>query len=288
MQRLFKKFKSRFVASQDGVALLWALITIAVLLGITGSMAGLIVKESQMSTGIDSSIGAYAAAESGIEHADYLINTSRYQCTTSTDISSPQQLYPETLIPIDTNLNYTLAIEGADTNTANDSLTAVPQNRSCDDYIVTSTGKSGNTTRKIEKKLDITGAEDPFVRTYYDPNPGLDSNSEHSISWLDSAPSVAPNIAVPVDSSYTQLFRVEPGILTNQFFALGFAESENDPTKTGTAADKLMFVQKASGKVGIFVGNKNESAYTSILGNEIDNPFTDSSSPYYFEISYVK
>lgn len=50
-----------------GVALLWALVVILVLLVIAGSLSGLVIKELRMSLNIDQSEQAYAAARSGIE-----------------------------------------------------------------------------------------------------------------------------------------------------------------------------------------------------------------------------
>lgn len=55
------------MSKQKGVALLWALLLTTVLLIITGTMVGTIIKESQMSINIEDSTQAYANAKTGID-----------------------------------------------------------------------------------------------------------------------------------------------------------------------------------------------------------------------------
>lgn len=140
-----KFFRCKYFQSEKGVALLWALVTITLLLAITGSMAGLIIKESQMSTSIDGSIRAYAAAESGIEHGEYLINT-----TSCASLTNPLE---KTIEP---NLTYTIAF--SDINCSSP-------------YTITLTtvGKSGSIKRSIEKVIRPVSRSEVLYTT----DPGL-------------------------------------------------------------------------------------------------------------------
>lgn len=55
------------MTEKKGIALLWALVIIGVLLFIAGSLSGLIIKELRMTSGYSFSEQAYSAARSGIE-----------------------------------------------------------------------------------------------------------------------------------------------------------------------------------------------------------------------------
>jgi len=53
--------------TKRGVALIWTLLTISILLFVTSTMANYIIRESQMSVRLEDSTRAYALAQSGIE-----------------------------------------------------------------------------------------------------------------------------------------------------------------------------------------------------------------------------
>ena len=63
------------IETKSGVALIWTLITITILLIVSSTMANYIIRESQMSVRIEDSTQAYAIAQSGIEWAkEYVAN----------------------------------------------------------------------------------------------------------------------------------------------------------------------------------------------------------------------
>lgn len=255
MQNIIKQFRARMTSSQEGVALLYALITIAVLLSITGSMAGLIVKESQMSSGVDSSVSAYAAAESGIEHASYLTEQSSLPANPCLE-GSVSYCY---LDASNTALTYQMTFSPSATG-----------------FDISSTGKAGNTTRKIEKDIDRSANAQPFLNTY-DNDPGLvdvSGGKEHAISWLDDDGSTTTsggrqNIKIPVDGSYTQAFVVNITDIS-QTFSIGLSDG---------GIGKIMFNSNgATGANGISLSDGVNLAQGDAL-------ITGS---YYIEIKYVK
>lgn len=260
---MFKSSKKIF-NNKKGVALLYALITISVLLVITGSMAGLIIKETKMSTSVDISTKAYAAAESGIAHGDFLLATPDTGDENVVIALGEGGITKEIDGP---DLTYTLSIsvDGAD----------------ADSHIITSTGKSGNSARRIEKKVNSSDSAQPFIRAYKD-NPDLISDSaltysEHSIKWLDEEPGVAPNIKMPVDSSYKQLFKLETGAILGDF-AIGLTEDEFN--FSGDTSDKIMLVQKGE-NIALFSGNRTEMDYPNL---EDEGITLDPNTEYYIEL----
>jgi|GEM_PF-3812132 len=56
-----------YSTTKRGVALIWTLLTISILLFVTSTMANFIIRESQMSVRVEDSTKAYALAQSGIE-----------------------------------------------------------------------------------------------------------------------------------------------------------------------------------------------------------------------------
>lgn len=189
------------IKGQRGVALLWSLVTIAVLLAIAGSMAGLIIRESQMSSGIDASVRAYAAAESGIEHGSYLASTG------SGDISD-RQFWIE-----DNILGYKLTVD--------------KDNPTEGSYLIISTGKSGNTTRKIEKTIDRGMLSQPSVLSYFSNPPTITSSSLH---FYHDFSKFSPQ-KDPISGSYVQSFEIQTSsaytIPPGKAFAIGLINNDN-------------------------------------------------------------
>lgn len=173
-------FNLRSIKNERGVALLWALVTITVLLSITGSMAGLMIKEIQMSTSIDSSLRAYSAAESGIEHAKELIKAQGVR----DDLSESRVL--------DGNTSYAFEISEFTSELK---------------YTIASTGTSGNTKRRIENKVENVSASQLFTVLYsLSSVPALDGPNNY-IHRLSDPLVVTDPVAHP--ASITQSFKQE-------------------------------------------------------------------------------
>ncbi|PIZ00360.1 hypothetical protein COY62_03085 [bacterium (Candidatus Howlettbacteria) CG_4_10_14_0_8_um_filter_40_9] len=236
--------KRTIIKNERGVALLWALITIAVLLAITGSMANLMIKESRMSTGIDGSISAYAAAESGIERGSYLVtqspivNPCMSACTVDSAPDSPT--YQIIITPV------------------------------ADTFKIESTGKSGNTTRKIQKNVSTGSSARPYMKIYtVGSRPfGSDTMTQmHPISDLNN-PLNSPSVpTIPISGSYTQEIELE--ILDpDSNFSIGFS---------GDVADQAIIFNKKydstnGNRISITNGSTESTPVTWAVPDDIGTP----------------
>lgn len=154
-----KKLKGQ----KSGVALLWSLVIITVLLVITGSMATVIIKESHMTVDITDSSQAYANAKSGTDWAQQYI----------TDLN-PAPSYPTASTPFHFDLKngtddigfYEVTIQG----------TSYP-------YTISSKGYYAGATRKIETKFNTKDLGSPVSNTM--PIAGIGNNSESFTMYFD-------------------------------------------------------------------------------------------------------
>ena len=122
--------RKTFTSQNKGTALLWSLIIILVLLILAGSMAGLIIKEMRMSTNIDMSEQAYAAARSGVE-------VGAKACDGETNLSTGDII----LDPLSNQVKYNVTI-----------VFSVGPPAIC---TITSIGKVGMAGSEITRKLSV-------------------------------------------------------------------------------------------------------------------------------------
>lgn len=190
----------KILKNENGVALLWALVTVSVLLIIAASMSNLIIKESQMARGIDGSVHAYSLAESGVEKGAYLVRSSQTFTCTSVDKDNPGAIVPD---PSDTfNLGteetFEVVITGAN-------ISENPSGR-CDYFRVESEGKSGALARKVEKVVDYT--KNPSFKNY-ETNPSLVAGSAN-VRKFHSLNYIASDLAIDTSSeSFIQQYKIK-------------------------------------------------------------------------------
>lgn len=252
------------IKNEKGIALLWALITIAVLLAITGSMANLMIKESRMSTAIDGSISAYAAAESGIERGSYLV--------TQSPIVNPCESQP-----------------GCSVDSASDSPTyqiVITEDTSTDSFKIESTGRSGNTTRKIVKNVSTGSSARPYMMVYIAADPSLSVATgtnirTHPISILNNPTTPA----TPISTSYSQQIELE--ILDpNSNFSIGFSD---------VAGQAIMFNKKYDSTNGSRISITNGSTESTPIPWDAPSDIPEETEPpytyrrrYRIKIAHVK
>lgn len=157
---MFKKIKKQ----NQGIALLWVLVLIIVMLIITGSMSSLIIKELTMSLGIDLSEQAYAAAKSGIEVGRKL------GCEETVNVERSGSGI------LDTDLTY-------------DVKTKKQTNGKCN---ITSIGSAGPEGRKVARKISSTqeqifGTADVMVFPDNADTPATKVEGEDIFYFVDKA-----------------------------------------------------------------------------------------------------
>lgn len=234
-----KLFKTKYLRNEIGMALLWSLVTITVLLAITGSMAGLIIKESRMSSGIDLSIRAYAAAESGLEHGTFL-------ATQDTPGTSPCK-DKDNKCSIGSS-EYFFIIDYSVT----------------DKTTITSTGKSGTTNRRIEKTIERGSSKQPAFFNYNKSNPNLlDSGLSRKFQQLSDFSGFS-SIDTSMDS-FVQRYN----ITTSDSWGVGAGgDSVSVGLSEGQTEDKDRMINV------IFSGNATHSMYNPMPDCSIPNSFT--------------
>lgn len=120
----------KIMLKKKGVALIWALVLSAILLIISTTMVTYIIQESQFSVRISESTAAYSYASSGIEWANHELENGGGASTNEFDING------------DGETDTTVVISTGDCSGGEDT-----------DFCISSTGVSGDVTRKLEHEV---------------------------------------------------------------------------------------------------------------------------------------
>ncbi|MCL5094134.1 MAG: hypothetical protein M1355_03315 [Patescibacteria group bacterium] len=266
-----KKEKIKIIRNEKGIALLWSLVTISILLAIASSMTNLIIKESQLSTSISDSIGAYAAAESGIQHGLAIYKDQNYS-------GGPYTLNGKMLDPSDQNIKYDLKItKNSDTS-----------------YTIESIGYSGNTIRKIERTMDQSLNSQPKTGVYSSTSPVLTANATKTLYTHPINPFILTSNIDINNKNYKQTFLLDVtsavpsgrsvaiGATNNnqgisvKFFSNGYSLVIGDPIDTYNTVDRP-YTLTAGNKYRVYITYKktvaqvriNRISYSS--GAEVEN-----------------
>lgn len=225
--------------NEKGMALIWTMVTLLVLMITAGSMADIMVKESRISSSIDGSIRAFAAADSGLERATWLTK----QTTTIYPYNSPALGEPvDPTDPTSPKFNISITRTGADPTYV---------------YDIESTGKTGNISRKVVKKIDQGTTAQPAVGVYTSP---VTLNSmyfspppyiyNHDISLMKfSNGTSASSINTATDSFNQEFVFVTKSSLSFGLTQFGLV-NKADTSRTG-----IMVAEISPTTVGLKMGN---------------------------------